>query len=327
MRGTARLAPLLLVGALQLSACGQGSIAEGEEAPVKVARVGDSAINAVTLSTHAATRLGIKIGAIKDAVVGRTRVASGEVVTSAVAASLAVTAPDAGTISARDGSSLPAVGTRVQAGETVLIWRGLVAVNGQAPALEVKAPQDSVLVRLNVAAGQIVAAGQTLFELTDPTEMWVRVPLNASDLKKVDRKQAAHVLAATGGDGAVLSAHVVTSPPGGDAPGGYTDAAIYYAPDRKDHGLNLGERTRVELPLIGAGLHRSVIPYQAVLYDLNGKSWVYTNPEPFVFVRAAVEIDYVEGDLAVLTSGPSVGSAIVTTGAAELQGAEFGVGE
>jgi biotin carboxyl carrier protein len=326
MRGGARLFPLLLMGALPLAACGQGAVVEAEAAPVVVEPVGDSGVNRVTLADRAATRLGIQTGAIEDALVGRMRVAPGEVVTSAVAAAIVVTSPDAGTISAPDGGSLPAAGTRLTAGETVLRWRALVAVSGETAVKEIKAPQDSVLVRLNVTAGQIVAAGQALFQLTDPGAMWVRVLLNESDLKKVDRQQPARVLVGTAGD-AGLSAHVVTAPGGGDTPDGYSGAALHYDPDQADHGLTLGERVRVELPLIGTGTHRQVIPYGAVLYDLSGESWVYTNPEPLVFVRAPIEIDYVEADLAILASGPPVGTTIVTTGSAELYGAEFGVGE
>lgn len=326
MRGGARLVPLLLIGALPLSACGQGAIVEAEAAPVAVEPVGESGLNRVTLTERASTRLVIQTGAIEDAVVGRTRVSPGEVVTSAAAAAIVVTAPDAGTISASDGGSLPAAGTRLKSGETVLRWRALVAVNGQTAVKEIKAPQDSVLVRLNVAAGQIVATGQALFQLTDPGAMWVRVSLNESDLKKVDRQQPARVLVGTGED-AGLSAHVVASPVGGDTPDGYNPSGLYYDPDQTDHGLTLGERVRVELPLIGSGAHRQVIPYEAVLYDLSGESWVYTNPEPLVFVRASIEIDYVEGDRAILANGPPIGTAIVTTGSAELYGAEFGVGE
>jgi biotin carboxyl carrier protein len=326
MRGGARLVPLLIIGALPLSACGQNAIVEAEAAPVLVEPVGDAGLNRVTVTDHAATRLGIQTGTIEDAVVGRLRVAPGEVVTSAVAAAIVVTAPDAGTISAPEGGSLPAAGARLKAGETVLRWRALVAVNGETPVKEIKAPRDSVLVRLNVTAGQIVAAGQALFQLTDPGAMWVRVLLNESDLKKVDRTQPARVLLGTAGD-AGLSAHVVAAPVGADTPEGYSGAALYYEPDRADHGLTLGERVRVQLPLIGTGARRQVIPYEAVLYDLTGESWVFTNPEPLVFVRAPIEIDYVEGDLAILASGPPSGTAIVTTGSAELYGAEFGVGE
>lgn len=71
---------------------------------------------------------------------------------------------------------------------------------------------------------------------------------------------------------------------------------------------------------------RQVIPYAAVLYDLNGDTFTYTSPEPLVFVRHPISIDYIEGDLAVLSDGPPSGTAVVTVGAAELYGTESGIG-
>jgi hypothetical protein len=68
-----------------------------------------------------------------------------------------------------------------------------------------------------------------------------------------------------------------------------------------------------------------VIPLAAVLYDKDGVTWAYTNPEPLVFVRQRLTISRVEGDLAVLQSGPAVGTIVVTVGAAELLGAEYEV--
>jgi hypothetical protein len=72
---------------------------------------------------------------------------------------------------------------------------------------------------------------------------------------------------------------------------------------------------------------RTVIPYAAVIYDVVGTTWTYTNPEPLVYVRHRIIIDYIAQDLAVLTDGPPVGTLVVKTGAAELLGAEFGIGK
>ena len=69
---------------------------------------------------------------------------------------------------------------------------------------------------------------------------------------------------------------------------------------------------------------RRVVPTSAILYDAKGKTWVYTNPEPLVFVRHAVSIDYIDGDRAVLLDGPASGTTVVTVGAAELLGTEYG---
>ena len=65
------------------------------------------------------------------------------------------------------------------------------------------------------------------------------------------------------------------------------------------------------------------VPYAAIIYDHGGDTWVYTNPEPEVFVRAAVVVDRIDGDTAHLSEGPEPGTSVVTLGAAELYGAEF----
>ncbi len=75
-----------------------------------------------------------------------------------------------------------------------------------------------------------------------------------------------------------------------------------------------------------SGMLRKIVPYAAVLYDPNGGTWVYSVPEPNTFVRAEIVVDYIEGDVAVLTEGPPVGTKVVTVGGMELFGTEFEVG-
>jgi len=74
-----------------------------------------------------------------------------------------------------------------------------------------------------------------------------------------------------------------------------------------------------------AATAHKVIPMAAVFYDKNGATWTYTNPEPLSYVRQLVSIARIDGDLAVLQSGPAVGTAVVTLGTAELAGIEDGV--
>src|SRR5947208_8780531 len=50
--------------------------------------------------------------------------------------------------------------------------------------------------------------------------------------------------------------------------------------------------------MVVKGARRKVIPYAAVLYDTEGATWTYTNPEPLVFVRNRIEVEYIDGDLA-----------------------------
>jgi hypothetical protein len=75
-----------------------------------------------------------------------------------------------------------------------------------------------------------------------------------------------------------------------------------------------------------SGTLRKVVPYAAVLYDAQGDTWVYTSPEPQVYIRHRISVDYIDRDLAVLSDGPPIGTTVVTVGAAELFGAEFEIG-
>jgi hypothetical protein len=82
----------------------------------------------------------------------------------------------------------------------------------------------------------------------------------------------------------------------------------------------------VTATVTGAGAAAlTVIPAAALLYDKDGKTWAFTSPEPLTFVRQAVTVSRIAGDVVVLRSGPAVGTAVVTVGAAELLGAEYGV--
>lgn len=90
------------------------------------------------------------------------------------------------------------------------------------------------------------------------------------------------------------------------------------------------ERLGISTEPVGAGpagsASRTVIPYSAVVYDAEGAAWTYTSPESLVFVRHLITVDHIAGQQAVLTSGPALGTLVVTVGAAELWGVETGVG-
>ena len=91
------------------------------------------------------------------------------------------------------------------------------------------------------------------------------------------------------------------------------------------------DRTGIETTAVLAedvdGVERLVIPYSAVMYHYDGTTWTYTNPTGQVYLRAPIEIEMIDGDRAVLTAGPPPGSTVVTVGAAELYGVEFGIGK
>ncbi len=86
------------------------------------------------------------------------------------------------------------------------------------------------------------------------------------------------------------------------------------------------ERLGIATGAVSAAGAGTAIPYAALVYDKAGKTWVYTNPQGRDFVRQEIEVERIEGDLAYLSSGPPVGTAVVTVGTAELWGVDTGVG-
>jgi len=74
----------------------------------------------------------------------------------------------------------------------------------------------------------------------------------------------------------------------------------------------------------GSAKKRTVIPYSAVLYDPSGATWTYTSPKHLVFVRQDISVDRIDGDVAILSAGPPPGTAVVTVGAPEIWGVEYG---
>jgi hypothetical protein len=189
--------------------------------------------------------------------------------------------------------------------------------------------REEQVVRKRTVGGEVVALPEE--KGAGSSKVWVRALLTESDLNRVDRSQPALVLPPGLDDEEDSDAEetgLTAEPDEGpfdDPEEG--DAALYYAVDSAEHSLAPGQIVFVKLSLLGSGTQRKVVPYGAVLYDVDGKTWVYTNPEPLVFVRHPVSIDYIEGDLAVLLEGPPVDTEVVMVGVAELFGAETGVGK
>jgi hypothetical protein len=208
--------------------------------------------------------------------------------------------------------------------------------------LQTASVREEQIMRTLTIGAQVAAApsgSSTPGEASAPfglSGVLLRVPVSESDLNRIDRSQSARVVPLTGNtDGPRMEAQPIdlsSLDDSEDTDAGEThpdidadEAALYYLVDGDEPGLSQGQGVFVELMMSGDETQRKVIPYAAVLYGVHGETWVYTNPEPLVFVRSPITIDYIDGDLAILSEGPEVGTTIVTLGATELLGAETGV--
>jgi len=155
----------------------------------------------------------------------------------------------------------------------------------------------------------------------------VLVHLNKADYDQVSKEALAYILPLTKDAGfeSLGAKAIEMDDENGDVDDRNEESSQYFEIEDDDSNLKVGERVFVDLPLRNNGEQQKVVPYAAVIYGVNGETWVYTNPEPLVFLRQPIVISYIEGDQAFLSEGPDIGTAVVTVGVAELYGAETGV--
>jgi hypothetical protein len=86
------------------------------------------------------------------------------------------------------------------------------------------------------------------------------------------------------------------------------------------------ERLDIQTEPVASSSSSLVVPAEAVYLDADGSTWVFTNPEPLVYVREVVDVIRETSELAYLSEGPAPGTEVVTVGIPELYGAETGFG-
>ena len=199
------------------------------------------------------------------------------------------------------------------------VREGPVGAQGE---ITITAPLDGIVQSISAASGQTVAASAPLIQIAQVNTLWVRVPVFAGDVDEIDAAQPASVTRLGGGD-PPRSAMRVTAPLNADPTAASVD--LYYELRGTGATLRPGERVMVELPLKSTqrGL---VVPEAAVLYDIHGDAWVYQDMGGNAYARRRVQIARHAGGRAVIARGIDEGVKVVTAGAAELFGTEFGAG-
>ncbi|RYY90847.1 MAG: efflux RND transporter periplasmic adaptor subunit [Chitinophagaceae bacterium] len=213
----------------------------------------------------------------------------------------------------------------VARGRISLLRGDASAATRRLSTLSLHAPISGTIMKVYSTPSQVLAAAAPIVDIVALDRLWVRVPLYAGDDAQLAKGAAALVqgLSANGRDASV-SARPVSGPQTSDPLA--TSIDVYYEVDNTIGRFRPGQKVSVTLSFSGSagGL---VIPFSAVVYDIQGGTWVYTSPEPLVFVRERVELKAVQGKNAVLSRGPAAGTPIVIVGAAELFGTEFGGGK
>ncbi len=158
----------------------------------------------------------------------------------------------------------------------------------------------------------------------DGKRWWVRAAIPAADARTLDPEAEATVTQLGSAESAPAK-RIAGAPPTANALASTVD--WYFEIEDPERHRRPGERVEVRIPALGANEERLTVPWAAVLHDIHGGQWVYEMTGPTTFVRRRVQVARVSGKDAILASGPPAGAEIVTDGAAELFGIEFGPGK
>jgi len=97
--------------------------------------------------------------------------------------------------------------------------------------------------------------------------------------------------------------------------------------NRVELTASAAKRLDIHTAAVAKGAGATVVPYSAVLYSPTGETWVYVSSKPLTFVRQRIVVGRIDGERALLRSGPALGTQVATVGVAELFGAESGLGQ
>lgn len=195
----------------------------------------------------------------------------------------------------------------------------------QRAADDARAQLQLAQASLQTARERRALLGAPLFDSLKGDLLWVRVPVYAGDLDDLDKSAPARVTM-LGSSTNKLSrfarpVDVPFSPAGSPA-----TFDLFYELDNKDGSLRPGQKVSVSVAMQGEA-ESLVVPRAAVIYDIHGGEWVYENTGAQTFARRRIEVRFANETHVILVRGPKVGTKVVTAGAAELFGAEFGIGK
>jgi len=309
------------------------SAAPAAATPATVTKEGDLVV--VVLKPEAEQRLRLKVVPVERRAIPATRLFAGEVVVPLAGPGGGIAPVLGGTLdevlrladlqAAADGRMLQAQ-VQIEAAHIALerAQKMLKAEAGSVRVVdEAKAALALAEATLTAAKAQRQILGSPVGQAGGTRRSWVRVAIYSGEAALLDAKANVAVRALTAmGNG--QNAKPVAGPPTANAAVNTVD---WYYELPADTALRAGERVAVEIPTPESKVDSLVLPFSAVLHDIHGGQWVYEQTAPHTYTRRRVQVARLAGGDAVLTSGPPVGSKIVTDGSAELFGTEFMTGK
>ncbi|WP_375428571.1 efflux RND transporter periplasmic adaptor subunit [uncultured Sphingomonas sp.] len=315
--------------ALVASACGE-TVPSKPVAPAKAeAVVHEGELLRLTLTPKAERRLGIRTVRIGEGSASRARETSGEVVvppTGGAGMPIGST-----TDLAQVGTSQAAADGQVAQAQAqvrlarIAYDRAAALVREEAGSVRARDEAAAALATMRATLDAAQAGrrllGPSVALIGSQATLWVRVPVFGTDVAAVERGRGATIRPLGDQSADPRAARPVQAPPSANAMAGTVD--LFFAFANSDRAYRVGQRVAVAL-LLGGTAEGLSIPAAAIVRDIYGGEWVYQRTAPTSYVRRRVEITRVENGRALLSRGLERGAEVVTDGAAELFGTEFG---
>jgi multidrug efflux pump subunit AcrA (membrane-fusion protein) len=217
-----------------------------------------------------------------------------------------ISAPQSGRIDPV-GRAFPLLGQSVRKGQPLA---ALLVID----ALTVRSPIAGVVSEVNVVPGQMVQAGQKLFEVVDLSVVWVHADVFPADLAAVNNATRALVtipgLPATP---LLMGRRVATGSTAGETPG---TTEVWFAVSTSSGVLKPGAvvNVAVETSTSQTGVR---IPRSALL-DRNGQTVAFVHTAPERFVMRALTVQAGAGETVLVTGGLAADDRVVVSGAYQL---------
>ena len=331
-----RFAALLLVAGTCLAADG-GAQAPSPAKIENAVKEGDLAT--VKLSAQAEQRLGIATVQVTKRAVPQHRMFPGEIVlllatdgTSVSAQPVLGASPEefrrVTDLQADADGRVNEARTSAAAADTAMKRAGQMLADkagSQRAVDEARAISDLAKATLTTAETRRALLGTPVADAAKGTARWVRTTVSAADLARIEPAAPARVSALSDSRGAGIEAKRVNAPASANAAAGTVD--VFYEITDAPAEMRIGQRVAVSVPVRGSAGESLVVPRSAIVHDFHGGAWVYEQTAPQTYVRRRVFVERVSGTDAILARGPGVGVKVVTAGAAELFGTEFGSGK
>ncbi|WP_225893010.1 MULTISPECIES: efflux RND transporter periplasmic adaptor subunit [unclassified Methylomonas] len=318
--------------------------AETTAPPAKIENpVKESNLTQVVLAPEAAKRLGIVTMKLEKRPLRRTRLFGGE-----------ITLPALNGSGKGNQQSVYTILPSLAPAELVRLAQSQIDADGQVEQakVQVQAAQialnraeqmrrdkvgtersvDDARIQLGLAEANLKTAherrdllGPALLDVNNRSTFWVRVPVYVDDVPGLNATAQAQVGGLTNSsENATLPAVPVAAPPSANPAAATVD--LFYEVKNSDASLRPGQRVGVSVPLRSED-ENLVVPWSAIVYDVNGGSWIYQVLQANVYQRRRVQVLRVVDDQAAVTGDIVAGIELVSLGVAELFGTEFGVGK